>query len=209
MGCHSAVGVTVDQTFTLARKVPGADGWGHQDLAGIPDVPQLGHDQPEILTYFERVTGGDEFRANDEILARFFPGGVLARETVLRAAPGGDQDIRFLIAPSREGATVLNKAYMALVKEQRFEFGRDAVIKPTVKLVKLNTLDLDARTVRAKTREELLALPTVQAEIATAKKQGQDYSAALTTKYGARLKLRTFAVVAVGFERIVWQPVTR
>ena len=132
MGCHSAVGVTVDQTFTLARKVPGAAGWGHQDLTGIPDVPQLGHDQPEILTYFERVTGGDEFRANDEILDRFFPGGVLDRESVLRAAPGGDQDIRFLIAPSHERAALLNKAYMALVKEQRFELGRDAVIKPTV-----------------------------------------------------------------------------
>jgi len=130
MGCHSAVGVTVDQTFTLARKVPGADGWGHQYLTGIPDVPQLGHDQPEILTYFERVTGGDEFRVNDEILERFFPGGVLDEKNVLRAAPGGDQDISFLIAPSRERAALLNKAYMALVKEQRFELGRDAVIKP-------------------------------------------------------------------------------
>ncbi|MEZ4731048.1 MAG: hypothetical protein R3E79_28340 [Caldilineaceae bacterium] len=130
MGCHSAVGVTVDQTFTLARKVPGADGWGHQYLTGIPDVPQLGHDQPEIFTYLQRVTGGDEFRANDELLERFFPGGVLDEKTVLRAAPGGDQDISFLIAPSRERAALLNKAYMALVKEQRFELGRDAILKP-------------------------------------------------------------------------------
>lgn len=130
MGCHSAIGVTVDQTFALARKVPGADGWGHQYLAGIPDVPQLGHDKPEIFTYFERVTGGDEFRANDEILARFFPNGELDAETVLRAAPGGDQDISFLIVPSRTRAALLNKAYMALVKEQRFTFGRDTIISP-------------------------------------------------------------------------------
>jgi hypothetical protein len=35
-----------------------------------------------------------------------------------------------LIVPSRERAALLNKAYMALVKEQRFELGRDALIKP-------------------------------------------------------------------------------
>lgn len=130
MGCHSAIGVTVDQTFTLARKVPGADGWGHQSLTGIPDVPQLGHDQPEIFTYFTRVTGGDEFRANTEILNRFFPNGQLDAAAVLRAAPGGDQDISFLITPSRERAALLNKAYMALVREQRFELGRDTLISP-------------------------------------------------------------------------------
>lgn len=130
MGCHSAVGVTVDQTFTLARKVPGAEGWRYQYLAGIPDVPQLGHDKPEYLTYFERVTGGDEFRANDEILERFFPGGTLDEEEVLRAAPGGDKDITYLITPSRERAALLNKAYMALVREQTFDLGRDTIISP-------------------------------------------------------------------------------
>ena len=76
------------------------------------------------------------------------------------------------------------------------------------KFVKLSTLGLDARTVRTKTREELLMLAPVQAEIANAQKQGRDYGAALMTKYGARLKLRTFAVVAIGFEKLVWQAVT-
>ncbi|NJO32409.1 MAG: hypothetical protein HC869_04050 [Rhodospirillales bacterium] len=51
---------------------------------------------------------------------------------VLRAAPGGDQDISFLITSSPERAALLNKAYMALVKEQSFEFGRDSVITPPV-----------------------------------------------------------------------------
>ncbi|MGH7162897.1 MAG: hypothetical protein ACREID_05390, partial [Planctomycetota bacterium] len=71
MGCHSTLGVTVDQTFALPRKVPGATGWAPQDLAGIPDVPQAGHADPEILTYFRRGKGGDEFRANTEVLDRF------------------------------------------------------------------------------------------------------------------------------------------
>lgn len=131
MGCHSTIGVTVDQSFAFPRKVPGASGWAHQDLAGIPDVPQAEASDPEILTYFRRVGGGDEFRANTEILERFFVGGVLAEAEVRRAAVGGDQDIRYLLAPSRERALALNKAYMVLVREQNFEKGRDAVTEPT------------------------------------------------------------------------------
>jgi hypothetical protein len=130
MGCHSTVGVTLDQSFAFPRKVPGAAGWAYQDVSGMADVPQLGHAEPEILTYFQRVGGGDEFRANHEILDRFFPGGALDEAQVLRAAPGGDQDITFLIAPSRERALLLDKAYRAVVMEQRFDLGRDAIITP-------------------------------------------------------------------------------
>jgi hypothetical protein len=130
MGCHSSLGVTADSTFTMPRKVPGAAGWRYQDITGIQDVPQVAHSKPEILTYFERVTGGDEFRANDEILSKFFPGGVLDETKVRLAQPGGSEDITFLIAPSRERALKLNKAYMALVKTQRFDLGRDTVIHP-------------------------------------------------------------------------------
>lgn len=132
MGCHSTVGVTVDQSFGFPRKVPGAPGWAHQDLAGIPDVPQAGMTEPEILTYFARVQGGDEFRANQEILGRFFPGGVLDEALVRQAAPEGLFDIAWLVTPSAERALLLNKAYRALVLEQSFEKGRDAVAAPTV-----------------------------------------------------------------------------
>lgn len=130
MGCHSALGASVDQTFTLARKVPGKEGWRHQDLNGIKDVPQAGHAEPEILTYFRRVSGGDEFRENDEILEKFFPNGKIDEKEVLRASAKGDLDITHLIVPSRERALLLNKAYMALVREQSFEKGRDTLIRP-------------------------------------------------------------------------------
>lgn len=128
MGCHNAIGVTVDQTFALARKVPGASGWAYQNVAGIQDVPQQGHDRPEIATYLERVGGGDEFRANGEMIERFFENGSLNEAAVAVAAPGGRADIRALIFPSRERALLLNKAYRVLVLEQSFVFGRDAVI---------------------------------------------------------------------------------
>ena len=125
MGCHGGIGVTADQTFAFPRKVPGASGWGEMSLAGIPDVPQAGHADPEILTYFRRAGGGDEFRNNEEVIVRFFPDGELDEAEVRRAAPGGDRDIRHLILPSRERSYRLNKAYMALVKRQRFDLGRD------------------------------------------------------------------------------------
>lgn len=126
-GCHGGLGVTVDGTFALARKVPGAEGWRHQDLRGMPDVPQAGHPEPEVLTYLQRVQGGDDLRANAEMLARFFPIGILDRAEVLRAARGGDRDLAWLLAPSRERALLLDKAYMTLVREQSFERGRDAL----------------------------------------------------------------------------------
>ena len=155
MGCHSTLGVTADQTFAFPRKVPGSAGWGYQDLAGIPDVPQVGHDAPEILVYEPQPDGrlrfvavefavpfdawtaaeppelfGQRFHGNAEMLARFFPGGALDEAAVRRAAPGGDQDIRALILPSRERALRLDKAYLALVRRQDFTRGRDAMLAP-------------------------------------------------------------------------------
>jgi hypothetical protein len=130
MGCHSAVGVTVDQTFTMPRKLPGKAGWAYQSIEGMHDAPQAGHADSEILTYFQRVKGGDEFRANDEILQRFFPGGTLDEASVRRAGKGGDKDIVWLIAPSRGRALALTKAYMALVREQSFDLGRDTLLAP-------------------------------------------------------------------------------
>jgi hypothetical protein len=134
MGCHSTIGITADQTFAFPRKVPGSRGWGHQSLEGIQDVPQAGRDTPEILEYFTRVRGADEFRANEEALERFFVDGEVNETEVRRAAPGGELDIRHLVVPSRERAIALNKAYMALVKEQDFELGRDPVPEPATRV---------------------------------------------------------------------------
>ncbi|WP_437694205.1 hypothetical protein [Sorangium sp. So ce176] len=137
MGCHSAVGVTVDHTFSLARKVPGAAGWRHQDLRGMPDAPQAGHAEPEVLTYMRRAGGADDYRGNAEMLARFFPGGALDEAAVRRGAPGGDRDLAYLVAPSRERALLLDKAYRALVRAQRFEAGRDVMLGPATGMLRV------------------------------------------------------------------------
>jgi hypothetical protein len=132
MGCHGALGVAVDTTFSFARKVPGAVGWRVQSLRGLHDRPQRGHLEPEVLTYFRRVGGGDELRANRELLHRFFEQGTVDAAQVRRAAVGGDRDLFWLLAPSRPRALDLNKAYLAIVREQSFDRGRDAVLAPAV-----------------------------------------------------------------------------
>ena len=134
LGCHGALGVTVDHSFAFPRKVPGGDGWRPQDLRGLHDRPQLGQARPEIATYFERVGGGDETRSNEELLTRFFPGGSVDAGAVAAAAVGGPRDLAWLLAPSRARALALDKAYRAVVREQSFTRGRDAVLRPATRV---------------------------------------------------------------------------
>ncbi|HSC85913.1 MAG TPA: hypothetical protein VLC09_01530, partial [Polyangiaceae bacterium] len=134
MGCHTNLGVTVDQTFAFARKLPGAAGWAYQDLRGMADAPQLGHAKSEFSTYLERVGGGDEFRANAELLERFFVDGKPNTALIARAQRGGDRDFAWLVLPSRERALELDRAYVALVRAQVFERGRDAQVKPPARV---------------------------------------------------------------------------
>lgn len=125
MGCHTGLGVTVDGSFSLPRKPPGAAGWGAQRLTGLRDRPQAGQLEPEVLTYLRRVGAGDEFRANTEMRQRYFPEGRLDRARVNAAA-----DLAELLLPSPARALALDKAYMALVREQSFTQGREAPLAP-------------------------------------------------------------------------------
>jgi len=125
MGCHSSIGSTIDQTFSFARKVTGKEGWGYINLKGMKDSPNKGQSTPEFLDYLSRAGGGDEFRANDEMLERWFnKDGSVNTEKVLNA------DIHTLITPSAERAHKLNKAYTHIVRHQDYVFGRDATITP-------------------------------------------------------------------------------
>ncbi|GAA0821619.1 hypothetical protein GCM10009111_28870 [Colwellia asteriadis] len=123
-GCHKTIGSTLDQTFSFPRKVDGVEGWGYQNLASQHDAPNKGETQGEFLTYFERVGGGDEFRQNGEMLARWFDKNGKVDSDKVKAA----NNIYELITPSPERALQLNKAYLTIVKEQSYLFGRDAVL---------------------------------------------------------------------------------
>jgi hypothetical protein len=126
MGCHTSVGSTIDSTFSFPRKIDGAAGWGYVNLRGMPDAPSMGETRGEIATYLERAGGGGEFRSNPEMEKRWFeqPG------VVDSARVGAARDVYELIAPSRERALSLNKAYRVIVEDQDFIFGRDPTVTP-------------------------------------------------------------------------------
>lgn len=125
MGCHGTIGTTIDQTFAFPRKVTGAQGWGYIDLKGMKDAPNLNEEVGEILQYLERVGGGNEFRENPEMQARWFNDDGSVKVSKVKAA-----DVHTLITPSRERALALNKAYKVIVDEQSYVYGRDATIVP-------------------------------------------------------------------------------
>ena len=127
MGCHTTIGTTIDQTFAFPRKVTGAAGWGYIDLKGMSDAPSVGGLEGEILNYLKIVGGGNEFRENDEIIEKWFNGDGSVNEAKVLAA-----DVYDLITPSPERALTLNKAYMTIVQDQDFIYGRDASVTPAV-----------------------------------------------------------------------------
>lgn len=127
MGCHTSVGATIDNTFSFARKIDGAEGWGYINLKGMPDAPNMGETQGEILTYLQRAGGGGEFRSNPEMEQRWFKDGKVDAERVANA-----KDVYELITPSRQRALALNKAYKVIVASQEFYLGRDPTVTPPV-----------------------------------------------------------------------------
>lgn len=124
MGCHASVGATIDSTFSFARKVDGADGWGYVDLRGMADAPSVGETTGEIATYLQRVGGGSEFRNNPEMVEKFFRGGAVDPRKLM------GKDVYTLLSPSPRRALDLNKAYRTIVDDQDFIFGREATLVP-------------------------------------------------------------------------------
>lgn len=76
-----------------------------------------------------------------------------------------------------------------------------------LKFVGLSKAELSGLQARKKSRQEILALDKVKKEMDAAVAQVKGYQTRLLTKYGSTLNLRTYAVVALGFEKVVWQEV--
>ncbi len=124
MGCHNSIGSTIDKTFAFPRKIDGAAGWGYIDLNGMPDAANRNETQGEILTYFQRVGGGGEFRSNPEMQSRWFNADGSVNIEAVKSA----QDVYALITPSRERALMLNKAYRTIVADQDYIYGKEAFV---------------------------------------------------------------------------------
>lgn len=145
VGCHSAIGTTIDQTFAFPRKVTGKEGWGYINLKGMKDAPSKGQQAGEILQYLQRNGGGNEFRENREMFTKWYKlDGTVDKEKVKAA------DVFQLITPSKQRAYDLNKAYTQIVRTQSYIHGRDANILPATNVHKV--IDESVAPLKAKHR---------------------------------------------------------
>ncbi len=74
------------------------------------------------------------------------------------------------------------------------------------KYLSLKKLGMSGEEVKAMSRRSLVKLPQVKAGVGKAEGQIRAYRAALQRSRGEALKLRSYAVVALGFERLVVRP---
>ena len=99
--------------------------WSQHDLRGIPE-PRRRDGQFEYTLYLREAGAGDELRSNAEVLAP------LLRRRAARFAraksSGLHADIARLLLPSPARALDLDRAYRAVVLDQSFDHGRDAVL---------------------------------------------------------------------------------
>ncbi len=130
IGCHSGIGAIKDSTFVFQRKLE-KNSWYHwsQKANGLKDIaePMTKDGRDEYKLYLSLNQAGDEFRANEEILEKFFDknGTLKVQEAAMIK-----EDISYLLYPSTRRALNLNKAYKVIVDEQSYIYGRDAHIKP-------------------------------------------------------------------------------
>lgn len=82
----------------------------------------------EYTTYLQAAGAGDELRENTEVIGRFFDARGATRPAELEKLRG---DVAYLLLPSPERAVALDRGYRAIVEEQSFTKGRDAVLAPS------------------------------------------------------------------------------
>jgi len=73
------------------------------------------------------------------------------------------------------------------------------------KFVKLGDVRLSGEQARGMSRSELAALPAIQGKMDEARAQTPAYRRELEERHKTQLRLRAYAVVALGFERVVWE----
>lgn len=134
IGCHSGIGAIVDSTFVFPRKFDHNAqqmGWYHwtQSTEGFKGMkePLLTDGRYEYTLYLEQNHAGDEFRSNDEVMAKFFDENGELKQSEIDIL---HNDISHLIIPTPERALKLNKAYKIIVDEQSYIYGRDTHVAP-------------------------------------------------------------------------------
>ena len=101
----------------------------------------------------------------------------------------------------------LGRRYADLVMLVRPDFRHSALLDILIefKYVPLKETGLSGEQVRNAPKERLESLPSVKKAFFEAKKQLADYRRSLLETRGDSLRLHAFAVVALGFERLLWE----
>ena len=105
-----------------------------------------------------------------------------------------------------DSETAIDKGYADLTLIVRPDMRQYTLLDHLLefKHIGLKALGLSSERVMAMSREELAALPLVQAQLTAARIQLAQYRETLERVYGGLLKLRTQAVVSLGLIRLVW-----
>ncbi|MGH9840906.1 MAG: AAA family ATPase [Blastocatellia bacterium] len=75
------------------------------------------------------------------------------------------------------------------------------------KFVKLGEAGLSGEALREMSREELAAIPLIRQRLAEARTQAADYLHGLREQHRTEFRPRVYTVVAIGFERLVWEEI--
>jgi hypothetical protein len=106
-----------------------------------------------------------------------------------------------------DSETAIDRGHADLSLMVREEMRRFALLDHLLEFKYLSLQDVGepAEWLRKQSREELAALPSVAAALDSSESQLARYRQGLEQSYGQRLRLHTHAVVALGFERLVWR----
>ena len=106
-----------------------------------------------------------------------------------------------------DSETALQRRYSDLTLIVRPNMRQYALLDMVMefKYLALADLNLTGEQVRAQSRDESRAIPAVQAALQSASEQLQHYQQVLIDKYHEPQRLRCLAVVALGFDRLVWE----
>jgi len=182
----------------------------HQMLEGAVDVPNLGSPAWALME------NGEIDPLLDLVEDRLFPHfsrrdtrwfNELAVKTAFVALLFQDINYRLFSEPTIEGAAPPGKGHgfadlvLLLRPDARSTPLSDLLLE--FKLVKPEALGEDAARLDVLERDVLSEIPPVATALEEATVQARRYRAGLEKRYGDHLRLRTWAVVAVGFKRLV------